>query len=86
MATKEAQISIRLPTDLDAWVEEQAGGKRGKPAYIRRLLERERDLAGEAEMQDMFDSACESLSKAERDRIEADREAWLGAYGGSPDS
>lgn len=69
MATKEARISIRPPTDLDAWVEGQAGGKRGKPAYIRRLLERERDLAEEAEMQDMFDRAWESLSKAERDRM-----------------
>lgn len=85
MATKEAQISVRLPTDLDTWVEEQAGGKREKAGYIRRLLERERGRAEEARMQEMFDRAWESLPEEERKRVESEREEWLGAYSGGRD-
>lgn len=83
MATKEAQISVRLPSDLDAWVEERAGGKREKPGFVRRLLERERALEEEARMREMFDRAWESLPEEERARVEAEREEWMGAYSGS---
>lgn len=82
MATKEAQISVRLPSDLDAWVEERAGGKREKPAFVRRLLERERDREEEREMQEIFDRAWESLPEEERARVEAEREEWMGVYAG----
>jgi Arc/MetJ-type ribon-helix-helix transcriptional regulator len=81
MATKEAQINLRLPTDLDEWVEEQAGGKRKKPGFIRELLERERAREEEAELQAMFDRAWDSLSEEEREAVRAEREEWLGAYG-----
>lgn len=82
MATKQAQISVRLPEDLDRWVEEQAGGKREKPAFIRRLLERERSAEREAAMREMFDEAWDSLPEAERAKVVAEREEWLGAYSG----
>ena len=42
MPLKEAQVNVRLPEELDRWLEVQAGGKRRKQAYIRRLLEREK--------------------------------------------
>jgi len=73
VATKEAQISVRLPEDLDRWVEEQAGGKRQKPAFIRKLLERERHAEEEAALQRMFDEAWDSLSDEERAEVEAER-------------
>lgn len=82
MATKEAQISVRLPEDLDRWVEEQAGGKREKPAFIRHLLERQRRLEEEGAMQQMFDEAWDSLSEEERAEVEAEREEWFSAYSG----
>lgn len=82
VATKEAQISVRLPEDLDRWVEERAGGKREKPAFIRHLLERERDAEEEAAMQQMFDDAWDSLSAKDRAEVEAEREAWFSAYSG----
>lgn len=85
MAAKEAQISVRLPSDLDAWVEERAGGKREKPAFVRRLLERERGREDEAQMREMFDRAWESLPEEERSRVEGEREEWMSAYSGAGD-
>ncbi len=83
MANKEAQINVRLPGELDAWLEQQAGGKRQKAAYIRALVERERARAEEAELRALLDEAWESLSPEERAATRAEREAWLGAYSGS---
>jgi hypothetical protein len=80
MAAKEAQINLRLPTELDAWLEDRAGGSRKKPAYIRGILERERAREEEAEMQAMFDHAWESLTPNERKAERDKRELWLGAF------
>jgi hypothetical protein len=82
MATKDAQINLRLPTDLDNWVAERAGGSRKKPAFVRALLERERAKEAEAELQAMFDRAWESLSPEEREAERREREALLRAYSG----
>jgi hypothetical protein len=82
MATKEAQINLRLPEDLDRWVEAHAGGKREKPAFIRQLLERERAREEESSIQAMFDRAWDDLPEAERAAVRADREAWFGVYAG----
>jgi predicted DNA-binding protein len=82
MATKEAQINLRLPTELDEWVSEQAGGSRRKPAYIRDLIERERARIEELELQAMFDSAWESLTDSEREAERRERELWAGGYSG----
>lgn len=80
MATKEAQINLRLPFDLDQWVEEHAGGKREKPAYIRRLLERERAREEEEQILQMFNAAWDSLSDLERAELREEREDVTGAY------
>ena len=84
MATKEAQINLRLPADLDAWIETQAGGKRGKPEYIRRVLERARAQEAEESMLRMFNSAWDSLSDRERAVVREEREAWSGARADDP--
>lgn len=86
MATKDAQINLRLPTDLDNWLSERAGGSRQKPSFIRDLLERERAKEEEAEMQAMFDHAWDTLSPEEREAERAERAAVLGAYGGNEES
>lgn len=82
MATKEAQINLRLPADLDAWVEEHAGGKRGKPGFIRELLERERAREAEEQLRQMFDAAWDSLTEDERADERDERETLLGGYAG----
>ena len=82
MGTKEAQINLRLPAELDAWVEAHAGGKREKPGFIRELLERERAREEEERLRQMFDAAWDSLSEEERARIREERDALLGGYAG----
>jgi len=79
MATKEAQINLRLPSELDAWVEAHAGGKRKKPEYIRHLIEREMRRQEEREMLEMFNDAWDSLSDEERAEERAKRDLWLSA-------
>jgi hypothetical protein len=86
MATKEAQINLRLPAELDAWVESRAGGKRGKPEFVRQILERERAREEEEQMLKMFNAAWNSLSPEEREEIREEREDWVGAYAGGPRS
>lgn len=86
MATKDAQINLRLPADLDEWVSKRAGGSRKKPAFVRDLLKRERAREEEVEMQAMFDHAWESLAPAEREVEQREREALLGAYAGNEKS
>jgi hypothetical protein len=86
MAAKEAQINLRLPADLDAWVESHAGGKRGKPAFVRQVLERERAREAEEKMLAMFNAAWDSLSPEEREAVREEREEWVGAYGGAAPS
>jgi hypothetical protein len=82
MATKEAQINLRLPEDLDAWVEAHAGGKRKKPEYIRQLIEREKRRQDEAELLAMFNAAWDGLTDKERDEERTERESLLGAFTG----
>jgi hypothetical protein len=86
MAIKEAQINLRLPVELDAWVEERAGGKRGKPAFVREILERERAREEESKMLEMFNQAWDSLSPEEQDEVREEREDWMGVYGGGSSS
>ena len=82
MATKAAQINLRLPGDLDAWVEAHAGGKRMKPEYIRQLIEREKERQEEAELLATFNAAWDGLTDEERDEERAERESLLGAFTG----
>jgi hypothetical protein len=82
VATKEAQVNLRLPEELDAWLEARAGGKRGKPEFVRQVLERERAREEEAALTAMFDAAWDSLGDEEREEIRREREAWMDAYVG----
>ena len=82
MAIKEAQINLRLPADLDAWVEARAGGKREKPAFVREVLARERAHEEEGKMLEMFNRAWDSLSPEEQEEVRDDREDWMSATGG----
>lgn len=83
MASKEAQINIRLPVELDEWVESRAGGKREKPSFVRGLLERERAREEEDRLLKMFDSAWDSLSAEEKEEVRGEREDWVGVHPGT---
>jgi predicted DNA-binding protein len=69
---KERQISVRVPEELDQWLQERAGGARRKAAFIRELVEKERAAEREEELLAMFNAAAEELTEAdyeERERL-----------------
>jgi hypothetical protein len=80
MGNQQVQINLRLPADLDAWVESHAGGKREKPAFVREILERERAREEEAQMLEMFNRAWDSLSPEGQEEVREEREDWAGPY------
>jgi predicted DNA-binding protein len=69
---KERQISVRVPEELDRWLQQRAGGARKKAAFIRELVEKERAAEREAELLQMFNEAAAALTdgdRAERERL-----------------
>lgn len=80
MAIKGTQICLRLPSDLDQWLD--ARGKREKAAFVRAVLERERAREEEAQMLEMFNRAWDSLPPLEREEVREERDDWMGAYAG----
>lgn len=67
---KEKQISVRVPEEVDRWLEERAGGARKKAAFIRGLVERERAVEREGELLRMFNRAAEDLTEEDREERE----------------
>lgn len=55
---KWRQISVRVPEDVDRWLEQRAGGARKKAAFIRELVEREWAAERELELLAMFNQAA----------------------------
>lgn len=72
---KTHQISIRLPEEMDAWLEKRVGSQRTKAEFVRQLLERERAREREQELLDMFNAAAAEVDDEERN----EREFLLGA-------
>ena len=77
-AIKERQISVRVPAETDAWLEQRAGGKRKKAAFLRELIEREMALHREHELLAMFNRAAGHLKVADLE----ERESLLAAFSG----
>ena len=76
--TKDHQISVRLPSETDAWLERRAGSSKNKAAFIRQLLERERAREREQELLRMFNRAAKELTEEDRE----ERESLLGGFAG----
>lgn len=73
---KERQISVRMPEELDRWLQERAGGARKKAAFIRELVEKERAAEREEQLLAMFNAAAEELTEADF----KERERLVGAF------
>lgn len=56
--TTDRQISVRIASDTDAWLEARAGGGKNKAGFIRKLIERERSREREQELLAMFNEAA----------------------------
>ena len=75
---KDRQISIRIPSETDAWLEHRAGGGKNKAGYIRQLIEREKAREREQELLQMFNRAAADVSAEDH----AERESLLGGFAG----
>ena len=73
---KDRLISVRIPSDTDAWLARRAGSSQNKAEFIRQLIERERCREREEKLLDMLNEAAAHLVK---DDFE-EREALLGGF------
>ena len=78
MVAKGRQISVRVRSETDAWLERRAGGRTNKAEFIRRLIDEEMLREKEEELLEMFNKAAADLT--EEDRTE--RELLLGGFAG----
>ncbi len=75
---KARQISVRIASDTDAWLERRAGGNRNKAGFIRQLIESERAREREKELLQMFNEAAEDVTGEDLE----ERESLLGGFAG----
>ncbi len=75
---KDHQISVRIASDTDAWLELRSGGGKNKAGFIRQLIEREQAREKERELLAMFNQAAEDLTPEDF----AERELLLGGFAG----
>ena len=75
---KDRQVSVRIASDTDAWLERRAGSGQNKAGFIRLLIERERTREREQELLAMFNEAAAEVTVEDRE----EREALLGGFGG----
>lgn len=55
---KEKQISVRIPTELDEWLQSKAVGGNGKADIVRSLIAKARREEMEQELFHMFEAAA----------------------------
>jgi hypothetical protein len=75
---KDRQISIRVASETDAWLEARAGGGKNKAGFIRKLIERERSREREKELLAMFNEAAADVTDEDLE----ERELLLGGFSG----
>lgn len=75
---RDRQISVRIASETDAWLEIRAGSSKNKAGFIRQIIERERARERELEQLEMFNKAA--LDVTEEDI--AERESLLGGFAG----
>lgn len=77
-AAKDCQISVRIPSDTDAWLARRAGSSQNKAEFIRQLIERERRREREEKLLEMFNEAAAHVAGADLE----ERESLLGGFAG----
>lgn len=75
---RNRQISVRITSETDAWLERQAGGSQNKASFVRRLIERERDRERQQELLEMFNRAAADVDPQELE----ERESLIGGFAG----
>lgn len=77
---QDRQISIRITSETDAWLELRAGSSKNKAGFIRRLIEREQAREREQKLLAMFNEAAASVTGKDLE----ERESLLGGFAGGP--
>ncbi len=77
---RDRQISIRIASETDAWLERRAGGSRNKAGLVRRLIEQEMVRERERELLQMFNRAAEDVAGEDLE----ERESLIGGFAGGP--
>ncbi len=75
---RDRQISIRIGSETDAWLEKRAGSSRNKAGLVRRLIQREMANEREQELLRMFNRAAEDVTEEDLD----ERESLIGGFVG----
>lgn len=68
--TKEKQISVRIPAELDEWLQGKAVAGNGKADIVRSLIAKARREEMEGELRQMFEAAAKDWD--DDDRRESD--------------
>ena len=76
--TKDRQISVRIASETDVWLERRAGSSQNKAGFVRRLIERERAREREQELLEMFNRAAAEVTDEDLE----ERESLLGGFAG----
>lgn len=77
---RDRQISVRIGSETDAWLEKRAGGSRNKAGLVRRFIEREMAREREQELLRMFNRAAEDVTEEDLE----ERESLVGGFAGRP--
>ncbi len=77
---RDRQISVRIASETDAWLERRAGGSRNKAGFVRRLIEQEKAREREQELLRMFNRAAEDVTENDVE----ERESLIGGFAGGP--
>ena len=73
---KDAQVSVRISSRMEAWLAGKAGRKGSKADVIRSMIEKEMERETSARLTEMFDAAASDMTDQDRD----DRELATGAF------
>ncbi len=65
--TKEKQISVRIPAELDEWLQGKAVEGSGKADVVRSLIAKARRQEMEQELFHMFEAAAKEWDDEDRD-------------------
>ncbi len=76
--TKEKQISVRIPAELDEWLQSKAVEGRGKADIVRSIVEMARRKEVEEELFQMFEAAARDWDDEDRGESELRLSAWAG--------
>jgi len=80
---KDHQISVRIASETDAWLEVRAGSGKNKAGFIRQLIEREQARERQHQLLDMFNEAAAHVTEQDIEERESLLSGFAGARLGS---